>query len=91
MKERKSTKSDHPNEKRGTIDLLMEIEDENGEKFSDNDISDLLLSFLSAGFGSIANTATWTTIYLHDHPERLQKARVRYIVILNRRFNEIGT
>ncbi|XWS49597.1 hypothetical protein CRYUN_Cryun12cG0016800 [Craigia yunnanensis] len=82
---RKSTKSDHPKEKRGMIDLLMEIEDEKGEKFSDNDISDLLLSFLSAGFGSIANAATWTAIYLHDHPEMLQKAREEQEEIFKRR------
>lgn len=85
---REKNKSEHPNEKRGMIDLLMEIEDENGEKLSDDDISDLLLSFLAAGFGSIANAATWTTICLHDHPEVLQRARVTeqsYIVILIRR------
>ncbi|XP_022777075.1 beta-amyrin 11-oxidase-like [Durio zibethinus] len=82
---RTRAKSDDPNEKRGMIDLLMEIEDENGDKFSDTDIIDLLLTFLSAGFGSTANAATWTTIYLHDHPEILQKAKEEQEEILKRR------
>ena len=65
-----------PNEKRGMIDLLMEIEDENGQKLQDEDIIDLLLMFLLAGHESSAHAAMWAIIYLHDHPELLQKAKV---------------
>ncbi|KAE8731947.1 Beta-amyrin 11-oxidase [Hibiscus syriacus] len=55
---------DH-NENRGMIDLLMEIEDENGKKLQDEDIIDLLLVFLLAGHESSAHAALWVIIYLH--------------------------
>lgn len=63
--------------KRGLVDLLMEVEDENGEKLEDVDIVDMLIAFLSAGHESSAHIATWAIIHLHRHPEMLQKARVR--------------
>ncbi|XVF11002.1 hypothetical protein REPUB_Repub07fG0231800 [Reevesia pubescens] len=74
-----------PNEKRGMIDLLMEIEDENGQKLQDEDIIDLLLVFLLAGHESSAHAAMWAIIYLHDHPEMLQKAKKEQEEILKKR------
>lgn len=67
------------NEKRGMVDLLMEIEDENGQKLEDEDIIDLLLMFLLAGHESSAHAGMWAVIYLHDHPQVLQKAKVRLL------------
>ncbi|PPS02865.1 hypothetical protein GOBAR_AA17804 [Gossypium barbadense] len=65
-----------PNVKRGMIDLLMEIKDENGQKLSDEDIIDLLLMFLLAGHESSAHVAMWAIFYLHNNPEILKKAKV---------------
>ena len=66
-----------PDRKKGMMDLLMEVENENGEKLEDEHIVNLLLSFLLAGHETTANAVMWLTIYLHDHPETLQKAKVR--------------
>ncbi|XVE65259.1 hypothetical protein DITRI_Ditri07aG0166800 [Diplodiscus trichospermus] len=74
-----------PNEKRGMIDLLMEIEDENGQKLQDEDIIDLLLMFLLAGHESSAHAAMWAIICLHNHPEILQMAKEEQNEILKKR------
>ena len=66
-----------PDRKKGMMDLLMEVENENGEKLEDEHIIDLLLLILFAGHETTAHTAMWAIIYLHDHPEMLQKAKVR--------------
>lgn len=81
----KSTENIDPNEKRGMIDLLMEIEDEHGGKLQDEDIIDLLLMFLLAGHESSAHAAMWAIIYLHDHPELLQKAKEEQEEIIKKR------
>ncbi|XVF13575.1 hypothetical protein REPUB_Repub08aG0219100 [Reevesia pubescens] len=72
-------------EKRGMIDLLMEIEDENGQKLRDEDIIDLLLMFLLAGHESSAHAAMWAIIYLSNHPEMLLKAKEEQEEILKKR------
>ncbi|XWS49599.1 hypothetical protein CRYUN_Cryun12cG0017000 [Craigia yunnanensis] len=74
-----------PNEKRGMIDLLMEIEDENGQTLLDEDIIDLLLMFLLAGHESSAHAAMWSIIYLHNHQELLQKAKEEQEEFLKKR------
>ncbi|XP_022738261.1 ent-kaurenoic acid oxidase 2-like [Durio zibethinus] len=73
------------NEKRGMIDLLMEIEDENGQKLQDEYITDLLLMFFLAGHESSAHSAMWAVIYLHDHPEMMQMAKEEQEDILKKR------
>lgn len=67
---------DRQKAKKGMIDLMMEVEDENGTKLEDEDIKDLLLMFLLAGHESTSHAAMWTILYLHLHPEMLQKAKV---------------
>ncbi|XP_031259390.1 beta-amyrin 11-oxidase-like [Pistacia vera] len=71
--------------KRGMIDLMMEVEDENGKKLEDADIKDLLLMFLLAGHESSAHAAMWAILYLHQHPEMLQKAKEEQEEIMKRR------
>ncbi|XVF51939.1 hypothetical protein PTKIN_Ptkin04bG0224300 [Pterospermum kingtungense] len=85
VKERRARKTDEPNTKKGMIDQLLEVEDENGEKLEDEDIADLLLGFLLAGHETIAVTAMWLTVYLHDHPEMLKKAKEEQEEIIKRR------
>ncbi|XVE57482.1 hypothetical protein DITRI_Ditri04bG0094300 [Diplodiscus trichospermus] len=81
----KSSQIIDSNEKQGMIDLLMEIEDENGQKLEDEDIIDLLLMFLLAGHESSAHAGMWAIIYLHDHPQMLQKAKEEQEEILKKR------
>ncbi|XVF51935.1 hypothetical protein PTKIN_Ptkin04bG0223900 [Pterospermum kingtungense] len=83
--ERRARKTDEPNTKKGMIDLLLEVEDEDGEKLDDEHIVNLLLSFLFAGHETTAVAAMWLTIYLHDHPEMLQKAKEEQEEIIKRR------
>ncbi|XWS49229.1 hypothetical protein CRYUN_Cryun13aG0146000 [Craigia yunnanensis] len=85
LEERRTRKTDEPNTKKGMIDLLLEVKDEDGEKLEDEHIVNLLLSFLLAGHETTANAAMWLTIYLHDHPETLQKAKEEQEEIIKRR------
>ncbi|KAJ4728737.1 Cytochrome P450 family ent-kaurenoic acid oxidase [Melia azedarach] len=86
LRERRSMKEkDQLKGKRGLVDLLMEVEDENGEKLEDVDIVDMLIAFLSAGHESSAHIATWAIIHLHRHPEMLQKARKEQEEIVKKR------
>ena len=65
--------------KNDMMDLLMEAEDEDSLKLEDEDITDLLLIFLSAGFDSSAIATLWAIILLTEHPEALKKAKVRVL------------
>ncbi|OMO57997.1 Cytochrome P450 [Corchorus olitorius] len=57
MEKRKAKSTDQfnggdPYQKRGMVDLLMEVKDENGQKLTDENILDLLLVILFAGHES---------------------------------------
>ena len=73
---RASKGSDLSEEKADMVDLLMEVEDENGRKIEDEEIIDVILMYLNAGHESSAHTILWATVLLHQHPEFLQKAKV---------------
>ncbi|XVF41648.1 hypothetical protein PTKIN_Ptkin01aG0297000 [Pterospermum kingtungense] len=82
---RRARKNDEPNTKKGMIDLLLEVKGDDGEKLEDEHIVNLLLSFLFAGHETTAVAAMWLTIYPHDHPETLQKAKEEQEEIIKRR------
>ncbi|KAH7514370.1 hypothetical protein FEM48_Zijuj11G0082400 [Ziziphus jujuba var. spinosa] len=65
-----------PNAKKDLIGLLLEAEDEDGGTLEDEEIIDLLLSYLLAGHESSAHGILWTVIYLLENPHILQKAKV---------------
>ncbi|GMY20757.1 beta-amyrin 11-oxidase [Fagus crenata] len=67
------------------MDLLMEAEDEDSLKLEDEDITDLLLLFLTAGFDSSAISTLWAIIHLTEHPEALKKAKEEQEVIIRKR------
>ncbi|KAK8571797.1 hypothetical protein V6N13_047438 [Hibiscus sabdariffa] len=67
------------------IDLLLEAKDEDGEELEKELIVNLLLGFLLAGHETTAHVASWLTIYLHDHPEILRKAKEEQEEIVKRR------
>ncbi|XVF52397.1 hypothetical protein PTKIN_Ptkin05aG0015000 [Pterospermum kingtungense] len=85
LAERREQKSNDPNSKRGLIDLIKELGDEEGENLDDDQIVIVLLLYLLAGHETTGRAATWATIYLHDHPEVLQKAKEEQEEIIKRR------
>ncbi|KNA09938.1 hypothetical protein SOVF_148930 [Spinacia oleracea] len=58
------------------MDDLLQVEDENGRKLTDEDIIDVLVMYLNAGHESSAHTIMWATVLLQKHPEFLHKAKV---------------
>ncbi|KAL4308853.1 hypothetical protein GQ457_01G033250 [Hibiscus cannabinus] len=86
LDERRCKKNDDPNITTGVIDLLLEAKgEEDGEKLDNELIVNLLLGFLLAGHETTAHAATWLTVYLHDHPESLQRVREEQVEIVRRR------
>ena len=62
--------------KKDMMDSLLEVEDEEGNKLTDEDIIDILVMYLNAGHESSGHTIMWATTYLQQHPEYFQKAKV---------------
>ncbi|KAL5550925.1 hypothetical protein UlMin_001101 [Ulmus minor] len=54
--------SDLLEEKAKMVDLLMEVEDENGRKMEDEKIIDVILMYLNAGHESSAHTILWALL-----------------------------
>ncbi|GMI71753.1 ENT-KAURENOIC ACID OXYDASE 1, cytochrome P450, family 88, subfamily A, polypeptide 3 [Hibiscus trionum] len=75
LTERRGRKPNDLNSKRGLIDIIMEAEDEEGEKLKDGKIVVILLTFLLASRESSGRAASWATTYLYQHLEELQKAK----------------
>lgn len=73
---RKQRKGITLSKKKDMMDALMDVEDENGRKLSDEEIIDILLMYLNAGHESSGHIIMWATIFLQEHPEFLQKAKV---------------
>ncbi|KAL4274102.1 hypothetical protein GQ457_13G025010 [Hibiscus cannabinus] len=85
LDERRCKNSIDPDSKKGMVDLLLDIKDEDGEKLENEQIVNLLLGFLFAGHETTAHAALWLTIYLHDHPEVLQRVKEEQVEIVKRR------
>ncbi|XP_027337909.1 beta-amyrin 11-oxidase-like isoform X2 [Abrus precatorius] len=76
VEERRSTmKKDQKGDKEDLIDILLQIDGENGEKLGDEDIIDLLIGLLFGGRQSTAFGMMWTLKYLAQHPHLFQKAK----------------
>ncbi|PON56872.1 Cytochrome P450, E-class, group I [Trema orientale] len=69
-------------EKTDMMDLLLDVEDENGEKLDDEEIIDVILMYLNAGHESTAHATLWATLFLREHPEHLQRAKAEQEEIL---------
>ncbi|KAL4271773.1 hypothetical protein GQ457_13G025040 [Hibiscus cannabinus] len=83
--ERRAKASVLADRKKGMMDLLMEVENDKGEKLEDEHIIDLLLVILFAGHESTAHTVMWAIIYLNHHPEMLQEAKKEQQEVIERR------
>ncbi|KDP26990.1 hypothetical protein JCGZ_22182 [Jatropha curcas] len=71
--------------KKDMMDALLDVEDEKGQKLSDEEIIDILLMYLNAGHESSGHITMWATIFLQAHPEYLKKAKKEQEEILKRR------
>ncbi|KAL8130411.1 hypothetical protein V2J09_019566 [Rumex salicifolius] len=61
--------------KKDMMDALLDVEDEDGRKLTDEEIIDVMVMYLNAGHESSGHTITWATILLQEHPEAFQKAK----------------
>ncbi|XP_024026528.1 ent-kaurenoic acid oxidase 2 isoform X1 [Morus notabilis] len=72
-------------EKKDMMDLLLDVEDDDGRKLDDEEIADVILMYLNAGHESTAHATLWAILFLYEHPEYLQKAKAEQEEILRRR------
>ncbi|CAN6579744.1 unnamed protein product [Malus baccata var. baccata] len=77
-------------ERTDLTDMLMETEDENGNKLDDEEIIDIILMYLNAGHESTAHATLWATLFLHENPEYYQKAKAEQLEILKTASPEEG-
>jgi ent-kaurenoic acid hydroxylase len=84
-KRRAMEKSNLSEENTDMVDLLMEVEDENGRKLDDEEIIDVMLMYLNAGHESSAHATMWAALFLRNHPEYFQKAKAEQEEIVRRR------
>lgn len=77
MDERRSIRKGYsPKKANDMMDSLIDVEDDNGRKLSDEYIIDIMLMYLNAGHESSGHITMWATYFLQKHPEYLQKAKV---------------
>ncbi|XP_050205508.1 ent-kaurenoic acid oxidase 1-like [Mercurialis annua] len=67
------------------LDRLLDVEDENSRKMSNEEIIDLLLMYLNAGHESFAHVTMWATVFLQEHPQCFRKAKQEQLEIVKRR------
>ena len=81
VKERRNQrKTDNSKKKKDMLDALIDVKDEKGETLDDEEIIDIMLMYLNAGHESSGHTAMWAAIFLQQHPEFLEKAKVSIII-----------
>ncbi|XP_008448714.2 beta-amyrin 11-oxidase-like [Cucumis melo] len=72
-------------EAKDTMDLLIDVKDEDGEELDDETIRDLIFGKLFAGHETSAYTAMWAVLFLTDHPHTFQKAKEEQEELIRRR------
>ncbi|KAL3497718.1 hypothetical protein ACH5RR_040450 [Cinchona calisaya] len=65
-------KGDELRTKKDLLTLMMEIQDDEGNKLSVEEIVDLIITFLLAVHESFGHDVTWAIIFLHENPEKGQ-------------------
>ncbi|XP_004308741.1 PREDICTED: ent-kaurenoic acid oxidase 1-like [Fragaria vesca subsp. vesca] len=71
--------------KKDMMDALVDVQDEDGRKLTDEEIIDILVMYLNAGHESSGHTMMWATVLLQEHPKVFQKAKAEQEEILERR------
>ncbi|KAL9262514.1 Ent-kaurenoic acid oxidase 1-like protein [Drosera capensis] len=62
-------------QKKDLMDALMEVEDGDGRRLTEEEIIDILIMYLNAGHESSGHIVMWATVLLEQHPEILKKAK----------------
>ncbi|XP_004486504.1 ent-kaurenoic acid oxidase 2-like [Cicer arietinum] len=84
--ERRSIRKGYsPKKANDMMDSLIDVEDDNGRKLSDEYIIDIMLMYLNAGHESSGHITMWATYFLQKHPEYLQKAKEEQEEIIKKR------
>jgi cytochrome P450 len=60
------------------LDMLLNASDDNGNKMSDRQIRDEVITIFTAGHETTANVLTWTLYLLARHPDVLTKLRQEF-------------
>eukprot|EP01018_Ginkgo_biloba_P019770 Gb_28385 [translate_table: standard] len=68
-------------EKPDFLQSLMDSVDSDGEKMSEEEVLDNIISFLFAGFDSSKSVTMWSLYYLAKYPHVLQKLREENVLI----------
>ncbi|KAG9452246.1 hypothetical protein H6P81_005150 [Aristolochia fimbriata] len=71
--------------KKDMMDALIEVEDENGRRLTDEEIIDVLIMYLNAGHESSAHITMWATVFLQQNPDVLKKAKAEQEAIIRNR------
>ncbi|XP_020244103.1 ent-kaurenoic acid oxidase-like isoform X2 [Asparagus officinalis] len=75
LNERRMTKSKVSSKEKDMMDNLIDVEDENGAKLTDEEIIDILIMYLNAGHESSGHITMWATVFLQKYPEIFKKAK----------------
>ncbi|KAL2251278.1 UNVERIFIED_CONTAM: Ent-kaurenoic acid oxidase 1 [Sesamum indicum] len=77
--------------KKDMMDALMDAEDENGRRLTDEEIIDVLVMYLNAGHESSGHIIMWATVFLLKHPDVLKRAKAEQEeIVRNRRPGQNG-
>ncbi|MGF1489126.1 MAG: cytochrome P450 [Prochloraceae cyanobacterium] len=69
------TKRKNPENSKDLLSLLLEVEDENGEKMSDKQVRDEAATMIIAGHETSASTLSWTWMLLSQNPQVRNKLK----------------
>lgn len=76
--ERRERRCNDPDPNTGIIDFLVGVDYENGRPLSQEQLVGLLIALFNAGRETTSRSVIWATIYLHNHPHVLHKAKVKW-------------
>ncbi|TYH55336.1 hypothetical protein ES332_D09G229300v1 [Gossypium tomentosum] len=83
--ERRERRCNDPNPNTGIIDFMEKADFEDGRPMNHEQLVALLIGLFIAGLETTSRTAMWATIYLHNHPRLLHKAKEEQEEIVKRR------
>lgn len=63
-------------QKHDFLQILLDSVDENGNKLSEREVQDNIVSLILGGYESTANVMTWGLYFLAKYPNVLQKLKV---------------
>ncbi|WOL05462.1 ent-kaurenoic acid oxidase [Canna indica] len=61
--------------KKDMMDNLIDVEDDNGRRLSDEEIIDILIMYLNAGHESSGHITMWATVFLQENPDMFATAK----------------